>query len=184
MKLPWQASPRPAPRLFVAVFEHEHDLLAAAAAARADGYVVHDAWAPHAIHGLDNAMGIQPSRLPWICFGAGAIGLLGALFFEHWTSAVDWAIDVGGKPPSSLAAFLPVAINVMILIAANAVVSGLFALHRLGPGRQARPPVARVTDDRYALALDVAAPRFLPGQARGLMRACHAIDIFTWEAGS
>jgi hypothetical protein len=184
VRLPGKASPRTEPRLFVAVFGHEHDLLAAAAAARADGYVVHDAWAPHAIHGLDEAMGIKPSRLPWICFAAGALGLLGALFFEHWTSAVDWAIDVGAKPPSSLAAFLPVAINIMILIAAQAVVSGLFALHRLGPGRRARSPVSRVTDDRYALALDLGAPRFLPGQARGLMQACHALDTFTWEAAS
>jgi hypothetical protein len=112
------------------------------------------------------------------------IGLAAALFFEHWSSAVDWAIDVGGKPPSSLAAFLPVAINVMILIAAQAVVSALFGFHRLGPGRRARPPVPGVTDDRYALALDVAVPRFVPLQARRLMQACRAVDTFTWEASS
>ena len=48
----------------VAVFESEEDLLRATAAVRKEGLRIVDAYAPHAVHGLDRAMGLRPSRLP------------------------------------------------------------------------------------------------------------------------
>ncbi len=35
---------------------------------------------PYAVHGMDEAMGLKPSRLTWVCFGAGLLGCtLGAV---------------------------------------------------------------------------------------------------------
>src|SRR5205823_1776972 len=65
-------------------FDDEAALLAAARAARAAGVAVADAYTPYAVHGLDEAMGLRRSRLPWVCFLAGLCGGALALSFELW----------------------------------------------------------------------------------------------------
>ena len=70
-------------RLLVATFDHEDDLLSAASAVRRKGLRIVDAFTPYAVHGLDKAMGLKPSRLTWVCFAFGMFGALGMLWFEH-----------------------------------------------------------------------------------------------------
>ena len=57
-------------RTLVTVFEHEDDILGATKAIREAGFRIADVYAPYAVHGLDHAMGLQPSKLPWVCFVA------------------------------------------------------------------------------------------------------------------
>ena len=61
-------------RVIVATFEHEDDLLAATTAVRLKGLKIVDAFTPYAVHGLDRAMGLRPSRLTWVCFICGMTG--------------------------------------------------------------------------------------------------------------
>ena len=75
-------------RVLFASFEHEDDLLAAATAVRRKGLRIVDAFTPYAVHGLDRAMGLNPSRLTWVCFVCGMTGALGMLWFEHWGRTV------------------------------------------------------------------------------------------------
>ncbi len=49
---------------------------------RRQGYSIVDAFTPYAVHGLDRAMGLKPSRLTWVCFVCGMIGALGMLWFR------------------------------------------------------------------------------------------------------
>jgi hypothetical protein len=138
-------------RSLVVVFEREEDLLAAARAARAEGHALLDAFAPYPVHGLDEAMALRPSRIPYVGFAAGLLGLALGVALQVWTSAVDWPLDVGGKPRSSLPAFVPVAFELVILLAGL----GAFAAFLLRGGRSGlRPPVSpRLADDRFALVL-------------------------------
>ena len=62
-------------RVLMGVFESEDDTLRATNTSRLKGFKIVDVFAPYAVHGLDKAMGLQPSRLPWVCF---ALGLFGA----------------------------------------------------------------------------------------------------------
>ena len=78
-------------RVLLATFEHEDDLLAATDAVRRDGFQIVDAFTPYAVHGLDRALGLRPSRLTWVCFVCGMAGALGMLWFEHWTASIELA---------------------------------------------------------------------------------------------
>jgi hypothetical protein len=149
----------------VAEFESAPRLLAAVAHAREGGHEVLDVRTPFPVHGLDDAMGLRPSRLPWICFAAGMAGLLGGVALQVWTSAFDWPLNVGGKPFASLPAFVPVAFELVILFAGLATFFALVVLLR-----RRRPPgatidVPRATDDRFALLVAGRDARF---DARGL----------------
>jgi hypothetical protein len=137
----------------VGYFDDEHRLIAAAQAARAAGVGVSDAFIPYAVHGLDEAIGQRPSRLPWVCFLAGLLGGASALSFEIWVSAVSWPINVGGKPFASIPAFIPVTFELTVLSAALCSAGAFLFRSRLFPGRKSAP-LPRVTDDRFALVLE------------------------------
>ncbi len=138
----------------LATFEHEDDLLAAVKEVRNKGYKIIDVFTPYAIHGLDGAMGLKPSRLTWVCFIGGMIGAIGMLWFEYWVGAVAWAIDVGGKPWDSLPSNVPVAFEAAVLLAGFGSVFALFVVARLYPGKRADQPTLRVTDDQFVIVLD------------------------------
>ncbi|MCC6421572.1 MAG: DUF3341 domain-containing protein [Gemmataceae bacterium] len=162
-------------RLFLGTFEREEDLLGATAEARQQGLRIVDVYTPYAVHGLDHAMGLAPSRLGRACFVFGLLGVGFALWFQFWASAVDWPINVGGRPWNSLPAFVPVAFEVMVLFAGVGVVLSFLLVSRLYPGKRAVVPVAEVTDDRFALVLEENDAAFDVDTVRRLFAAHHAV---------
>lgn len=141
-------------RMLLGFFEDEKDVLSATRALRRSGFQIADVYAPYAVHGLDKAMGLKPSRLPWICFALGLAGASFKVWFEVWTSATDWPINVGGKPFNSLPAFVPVTFEVMVLCAGLSTVLAFFITSRLFPGKKTSLPDAGVTDDRFVIVIE------------------------------
>ena len=171
-------------RLFVAWFEREDAILEAARAARQAGYAIGDAYTPYAVHGMDEAMGLGPSRLPWVCFGCGLAGLLLAFSFQLWTSASDWPINVGGKPPASVLAFIPLTFELMVLLAGLGSVAALFLRARLYPSPSPRFLLPRVTNDRFALVLTGPEGHFDEPAMRILCERAGAVAAEIVEASS
>jgi len=140
-------------RLFVAYFKGEQDILGATRAARSAGHEILDVYTPYAVHGLDKAMGLKPSRLPWVCLVFGLLGATAKLWFQIWTSAFNWPVNIGGKPLASIPAFVPVTFEITVLFAGLGTVGAFLLVSRLRPGR--KPPVSydRATNDRFVLVL-------------------------------
>ncbi len=157
-------------------FDHESDLLSAARAVRQKGWKIIDAYTPYAVHGLDHAMGLRPSRLPWVCLLGGLIGAIGMLWFEHWTMAVDWPVNVGGKPWNSLPSDAPVAFEAAVLVAGFGSVLALLAVSRLYPGRRTRVPDERVTNDRFVLLIEQFDAGFSVNEASRFLREFDAVE--------
>ena len=139
--------------LHISVYASEEDILGATAAVREKGLVIEDVYAPYAIHGLDRAMGLKPSRLSSVCFVLGLVGAALMVAFQFWTSAFDWPINVGGRPWNSLPAFVPVAFEVMVLLAGLGTVIAFIFIAGLRPWRDVAVVDPRVTDDHFALVL-------------------------------
>jgi hypothetical protein len=163
-------------RVLVATFIHEDDLLAATTAVREHGLRIVDAFTPYAVHGLDKAMELKPSRLTWVCFICGMTGALGMLWFEHWTAAVWWPIDVGGKPWNSLPSEIPVAFEAAVLLAGFGSVFALFGVSRLFPGRHTIPIHPRVTDDRFVLVIDETDAAFDVSVVKMMLTEFHVVQ--------
>ena len=162
-------------RILLATFEHEDDLLAATEAVRSQGLRIVDAFTPFAVHGLDRAMKLRPSRLTWVCFICGMVGALGMLWFQHWTASVNWPVDVGGKPWNSLPADVPVAFESAVLLAGFGSVFALFFVCRLYPGRQSRFVIPRVTDDRFVLVIEESDAAFDQTRVEQLLQEYHVV---------
>jgi hypothetical protein len=168
-------------RVLVGDFARAENLLAAARAAREHGFRIADAYTPYPVHGLAGAMGLRPSRLPWLCFGLCVLGATFKLAFQFWAMAVDWPVNVGGKPWNSLPAYVPVTFEVMVLLAGLGVVLAFLLRCRLLPGKQAAPLFRGATDDSFLLALERPERPGDENVARQLLREFHAVGVVEHE---
>lgn len=109
-----------------AIFTTESAFLTAAKATYGAGFRKFDAISPYPVHGMEEACHIKRSWIPYVSFTMGFIGLASALALTYWTSAVNWPINVGGKPFFSLPAFIPIMFELTILFAALSAVVSLF----------------------------------------------------------
>lgn len=163
-------------RLLIGLYETEDGILSAAGTARQRGMKVIDVYAPYAVHGLDRALGLPPSKLPRVCFVLGLFGAAFKVWFEYWTTTSDWPLNVGGKPWNSLPAFVPITFEVMVLFAGLSTVVAFFMVSRLWPGRAATKIAPRTTDDRFALVIQETAD-FDARTICQFFRESRAVDI-------
>lgn len=113
------------------IWTDEHAVVKAAAMTREKGYTKFDAITPYPVHGMEEACGIKRSWIPYVTFVAALVGLLSGLWLTWWTSAVNWPINVGGKPFFSLPAFIPIMFELTILFAALCSVGALFYVTKM-----------------------------------------------------
>ncbi len=161
----------------VATFGDAEGLLRAVRAARAQSYRIFDAYAPFPVHGLDEAMGVRRTRLPWVTLLAGGCALAFAFLFQFYASIWDWPLNVGGKPDNSSLAFIPVAFELTVLAGALTTVAALFLRARLYPGKVERLLAKGVTDDTFALALRRRDNFFDARRVRELLLDCGAREV-------
>ena len=139
--------------VLVATFSNAETLLSAVRAATAEKLRIYDVYAPYPIHGLDHAMGVRRTRLPWVTFVAGIVALTFALSFQFYTTVLDWPLNVGGKPDNSTLAFVPICFELTVLISGLSTVGALFLRARLYPGKKELLFADGVTNDTFALVL-------------------------------
>jgi hypothetical protein len=139
--------------LLIATFSDADTLVAAVHEARKSNLRIYDVFAPYPIHGLDEAMGIRRSRLPWVTLLGGLAGLTIAFALQFYANVLDWPLNVGGKPDNSTLAFIPIAFELTVLLAGLGSVAALFFRARLYPGRKESLVAEGVTNDTFALVV-------------------------------
>lgn len=163
--------------VLLSVYESEADLFKAVGEARAAGHRILDIYTPYAVHGLDQAAGFRRSRLPIACFLFGITGAAFAFWAQYWLSAVDWPINIGGKPWNSWPAFIPVTFEMMVLSAGIGSVLTLFAVSGLWPGKRAKLIAEGVTNDRFALLIAEDGPSFSYDKVQALCERSGAVMV-------
>jgi hypothetical protein len=161
----------------VATFSGEDALLNAVRRIREHGFRVYDAYAPYPVHGLDQAMALRRSRLPWVTLAAGLGGLLAAFAMQFYMAVVDWNLDVGGKPDNSTLAFVPIAFELTVLCAGLATAAALLVRCGLLPGARPLLLAEGTTEDAFALVLRRRDATFDAGRARRLLMESGARNV-------
>lgn len=164
----------------VAEFKNPDELTRAAARVRDAGYSRWDAYTPFPVHGLDAAMGVRTTPLPWLVLGAGITGCLGGILMQWWMNAHDYKLLISGKPYFSLPANIPVAFELTILLASLTAFGGMIAFnalprfhHPLFANRRFR----RVTTDAFFIAIEAADPRFDVEETEKLLLASGSVKV-------
>jgi len=86
---------------------------------------------PFPLHGVDEILGWRPSPIPAIVLAGGTMGLVTAFLFQWWCNAVDYPLNVGGRPLFSLPSWVPIMFELMVLFGSLAGFFGLWALSGL-----------------------------------------------------
>jgi hypothetical protein len=115
----------------LAEFKEEAALFAAARKLRELGHRRLDAYSSVPLHGAEEALGMRRSIVPLIALIAGVTGAVGGYVMQWWMNAVDYAINVGNRPPHSPPANIPITFECGVLVSAIAIVIGLIVLSGL-----------------------------------------------------
>ncbi len=141
-------------KLILGVYDNEKTLMRAIKSIRGNEVKLRDVFTPYPVHGLDDVMGIKPSRLPIVSFIAGAIGAASALYFQYWTVGVSWKLNIGGKPPFALPSFIIITFETMVLSAALIMVGAFFLRSKLFPTFNTDVIHPGATNDQFIIAID------------------------------
>jgi hypothetical protein len=175
----------------MAEFDTTAAIMHAAEKVRAAGYRWWDCHVPFPVHGLDKAMGVRPTILPWIVLGGGATGTLTAIALQYLTNAMSfdfWALvwvrgydfNVSGKPLNSLPAFIPVIFELTVLLSAITAVVVMLLLN--GLPRLYHPlfrseRFLRATDDRFFVVIEARDPKFSRTKTEEFLRTLHPMSV-------
>ncbi len=151
----------------LAEFEDVNSLMSAARKVRDAGYKNWDCYTPFPVHGLDKAMGVQSTRLPWVVLCGGLTGCLTGLLLVWWTNAISpdgvgyalrgYDFQISGKPKFSLPANIPPIFELTILFSAFGAFFGMLAMNLLpkfyNPVHKCKR-FNRVTQDRFFIGVE------------------------------
>ncbi|MFO0723072.1 MAG: DUF3341 domain-containing protein [Myxococcota bacterium] len=161
----------------LAQYENPALLTHACEKVRDAGYQAWDACTPFPVHGLEKAMGMKPSKLPWYVLICGLIGSGLGLAFEIWAMGDLYPFIVGGKPLLSIPAFVPVWYELTVLSSCltaffgNWILNGLPRPHH--PAFQSKA-FERVTDDKFFIMIEASDQKFDKERTKALLTSTGA----------
>jgi len=164
----------------LAEYESSGGLIAASRAVRDAGFTKWDTYTPYPVHGIDKAMGIKMTVLPWIVLGAGLTGLATAILLQWWTNAYDYPWLVSGKPFWSIPANVPIMFELTVLFSGLTALAAMLVLNNLPLPSHPLDLVkrfARSTNDRFFLLVEAADPKFDEEATRALIDGTHPAAV-------
>ena len=180
----------------LAEFETPAAIHAAAERVRDAGYRWWDCHTPFPVHGLDRAMGIRPTILPLLVFGAGATGTMIGFILQWFTNATSfdlWAFVwvrgydflVSGKPLLSGPVYPIVMFELTILLAAVGCVIMMFGLNKLPmlyhPCFKS-DRFRRASDDRFFIIIEARDPKFYRNKTEEFLDSLGATAVEELES--
>jgi hypothetical protein len=164
----------------MAEFENPDDVVEAARRAHAEGYRKMDAYSPFPIEELTEAVGVPHTRLPWIVLGGGIVGALTGFLLQYYIAAIDYPLNIGGRPLNSWPYFIPVTFELTILFSAISAVVGMIVLNGLPKPYHPVfnvPGFSRASRNRFFLCIEAEDPRFEREKTREFLRNLKAVEV-------
>ncbi len=164
----------------IAEFKDEHEVVEAAKKITAEGYTKVDAYSPFPMHSIDSALKIWDPRIKWFIFFGGLCGCVFGFGLQCYISAVEYPLNIGGRPMISWPQFIPVTFECTILGAALTAVIGMMALNGLP---QLYHPVfnvpgfERATKDGFFLYIEAKDPKFQLEKTKKFLEECKAAAV-------
>jgi hypothetical protein len=164
----------------VGYFTGPADVYKACESLRDAGYKQFDAYTPFPVHGLEHAMGLKPSRLPWIVFACAITGFSSALLMMLYMNVWDYPLIIGGKPFLTIPSYVPICFELTILFSAFGAFFGQWGLNMLpkyfDPVMQ-HPSFDRATDDRFFISVSSADANYDSNKTRSLLEGLGAREL-------
>jgi hypothetical protein len=164
----------------LAEFDSAAHLVAAARRVRDEGYQKTDAFSPFPVEGLDEALGVRQTRLPFLVLLGGLIGCVGGYFMLWYSAVIDYPFNIGGRPFHSWPAFIPITFELTILTAALFTVFAVLGLNGLPMPYHPVfnvPSFALASRDRFFLCVEAIDPKFHLEETRRFLESLSPREV-------
>ena len=142
-----------------AIYTDDDVLMSAVKKVKAERYHIEEIYTPFPVHGLDKAMGLEPTRIAITAFIYGLIGLTVSVLMMNFIMIEDWPQNIGGKPSFSyienMPAFVPIMFELTVFFAAHLMVITFYLRSRMWPFKNAENPDPRTTDDHFLMEIAI-----------------------------
>lgn len=189
-----QPSKRPRePRLYgyLAEYSTPGEVMHAAEKVRDAGYTKWDCLTPFPVHGLDGAMGMKKTILPWLVLGGGLTGLTIAILLQWYVNSPStqssalyllsgYPLNISGKPYWSIPPNVPIMFELTVLISSLTTFFCVWGLNRLPRFHHPVFNVARfrrVTDDKFFVLIEASDLKFNIKESLALLESTHPAAI-------
>ena len=164
----------------LAQFPDVSSLLHAARTLREHDYRRLDAYTPYEVEGLDQVLGHERSCLDWLAFPLALMGAGIGYLIQWYVNAVNYPLNVGGRPPHSWPVFIPITFETGILFTGVSAFVLFFVLTRLPRLWQPLfqvPGFASASVDGFWLAIDRRDPVLTSEFTRALLLSLGASRV-------
>jgi len=138
------------------------------------GYTKIDTYTPFPIEGLAEEIGFHRNEVPLVVLIGGIVGGLTGYLMQYWMSAVDYPLNIGGKPYHSWPAFIVITFEMTILFAGISAVFGMLALNGLPMPYHPVfnvPRFTRASRDRFFLVVFSSDVQYDPAATRQFLES-------------
>ncbi|MFO1434456.1 MAG: DUF3341 domain-containing protein [Candidatus Competibacteraceae bacterium] len=156
-------------------------VLTAAKRLREAGYRRLDAYTPFAMEGLTEVLSAADTRLPVIVLIGGVLGGILTFALQYYGWAINYPLNVGGRPLNSWPAFLVPSIVLTILSAALTAFIAMLARNRLPRPYHPvfnTPGFDRTSQDRFFLCVQAVDAHFDRAATRQALLDCQPLGVF------
>jgi hypothetical protein len=163
----------------LAEFDSPEAILAAARRVRLAGYRHFDAHTPYPVDGLPTELDMRQSRIGSVVLIGGLVGAAVGFGMQFYAMAIDYPLNVGGRPLNSWPAFIPITFEVLILVAALSAFLGMLFLNGLPQPHHPLfgvPQFSRASQDRFFLSIEAADPLFDLEETTRLLASLQPLD--------
>lgn len=168
----------------MAEFAQPEQLLAATRAAYNAGYRKMEAYTPYSVEGVAEALGFTRTKVPLITLIGGILGALTAYGMEWYSAAIDYPLNVGGRPLHSWPAFIPITFELTVLFAAIAGLIGMLWLNGLPKPYHPvfnAPQFKLASQTRFFLCIEASDHRFHVDDVRQFLHEQNPIAVVEVE---
>jgi hypothetical protein len=171
------------PALYLEEYDTPNALASAAMRVRDAGYQTWDCHTPYPMHGMDEAMGLKPTRIGIISFVFGMLGVatavamiqyMNAFSFDLANIGAGYPLIVGGKPPGAFPSMVPIMFELGILFCGFATLFGLLGIIKLP--RHNHPIFVSdrfeaATDDKFFISIEASDGKFDIDRTKALLES-------------
>ena len=164
----------------MAEFDSAQGIVDASTKAVAAGYTRLEAYTPIPIEELNDIIHKKRTVLPKLVLTAAFAGMATGFALQYWASAIEYPLNVGGRPLISWPSFIPITFELTILMAAFGAVFGMFALNGLPQPYHPvfnSPRFELASRTHFFLCIEAKDPKYDPAETRRFLESLGANEV-------
>lgn len=165
----------------MAEFATPEALVEAIGKAKAAGYTKMDAFTPYPIEKVLDALDLHETKIPLLTLAASIFGAAAVFGLAYWVSAIDYPLNIGGRPLNSWPAFIPATFEGAVFHGGLAAAIGMILLNGLPrpyhPVFNVKRFVEHASKDGYFLVVESDDPRFDALSVRRFLEGLAPVEV-------